>query len=158
MATSLSVYYQSPLGKLRIESDGECLTAIQFTTDEDSTSSQQVEAAIFSQVTNQLDEYFEGSRTNFDLPLAPEGTDFQRQVWEQLLKIPYGQTINYGELAQRLGDANKVRAVGTANGKNPIPIIIPCHRVIGANNNLVGYRGGIDRKKKLLKHEGALLL
>ena len=94
----------------------------------------------------------------FDLPLAPVGTPFQQRVWTALLNIPHGVTISYGELATRLGDPKASRAVGLANGRNPISIIIPCHRVIGANGNLTGYGGGLDRKEWLLRHEGALLL
>jgi methylated-DNA-[protein]-cysteine S-methyltransferase len=90
--------------------------------------------------------------------VKPAGTNFQRSVWKKLQDIPYGKTVTYGELAENLGDANKVRAVGKANGSNPIPIIIPCHRVIGADNKLVGYAGGISRKRYLLRHEGAILL
>jgi methylated-DNA-[protein]-cysteine S-methyltransferase len=105
----------------------------------------------------QLAEYFAGNRTAFDLPLDASGSDFERQVWTLLRAIPYGATTSYGELARRLGDVKLSRAVGAANGKNPIPIIVPCHRVIGANGDLTGFGGGIDRKRWLLEHEGALL-
>ena len=121
-------------------------------------TSPDTKSAILNEAITQLEAYFHGKLTVFELPLAPQGTDFQQLVWENLRDIPYGQTITYGGLAERLGDANKVRAVGTANGQNPIPIVIPCHRVVGANQQLVGYSGGIERKKFLLKHEGALLL
>jgi methylated-DNA-[protein]-cysteine S-methyltransferase len=94
----------------------------------------------------------------FDLPLAAEGTEFEQRVWDALRTIPYGATTSYGEIARRLGDAHNARAVGTANGKNPIPIIVPCHRVIGTNGDLTGFGGGIERKRWLLAHEGALLL
>jgi len=157
MATSHTIYYDSPVGTLRLKSNGQALTALDF-VDEDASPSQQIDSDILLQAIEQLDAYFKGQRKSFDLSLAPEGTDFQQQVWTQLKQIPYGQTISYGQLAAKIGDPNKVRAVGTANGKNPIPIIIPCHRVIGADQTLVGYSGGIDRKKYLLKHEGALLL
>ena len=103
---------------------------------------------------DQLAEYFAGERTTFDLPLAPLGSSWQRSVWEQLLKIGYGETASYGEIAARLGKTNAAsRAVGTANGSNPIPIVIPCHRVIGANGTLTGYAGGLDRKQLLLDLE-----
>jgi methylated-DNA-[protein]-cysteine S-methyltransferase len=102
---------------------------------------------------NQLSEYFQGKRKNFDLPLVIQGTDFQVKVWHELLKIPYAQTISYGEQAKRIGDKNKARAVGMANGQNPIPIIIPCHRVIGSNGHLTGFGGGLDKKAYLLKLE-----
>lgn len=104
----------------------------------------------------QLDEWFGGKRQQFDLPLAPRGTEFQQKVWAALCDIPWGVTISYGELATRIGNPSASRAVGLANGKNPISIIIPCHRVIGANGRLVGYGGGMDRKKTLLQLEGSL--
>ncbi|MDX1672165.1 MAG: methylated-DNA--[protein]-cysteine S-methyltransferase [Balneolaceae bacterium] len=108
--------------------------------------------------SDQLTAYFTGHRRKFDLPLDPDGTGFQRRVWSALQQIPYGSTVTYRQLSERLGDPQALRAVGKANGSNPIPVIIPCHRVIGADNRLVGYSGGIERKKWLLKHEGALLL
>ncbi|HEY0801667.1 MAG TPA: methylated-DNA--[protein]-cysteine S-methyltransferase, partial [Steroidobacteraceae bacterium] len=99
-------------------------------------------------------EYFAGARREFDLPLKMAGTDFQKQVWSELTKIPFGQTRSYGQLAKRLGNPNGSRAVGLANGRNPIAIIVPCHRVIGADGSLTGFGGGIDRKQWLLTHEG----
>jgi methylated-DNA-[protein]-cysteine S-methyltransferase len=111
----------------------------------------------FEDVTTQLTEYFEGRRRAFELPLAPEGTPFQRRVWNALLEIPYGETISYGELAARIGDRSASRAVGLANGSNPLPIVIPCHRVIGSNGKLIGYGGGLPVKRQLLALErGAL--
>jgi methylated-DNA-[protein]-cysteine S-methyltransferase len=107
----------------------------------------------FEEIREQLDAYFAGELEVFDLPLALHGTEFQLRVWEQLAKIPFGQTISYSELARRLGDPKLVRAVGLANGRNPVSIIIPCHRVIGADGSLVGYGGGLERKKWLLEHE-----
>jgi methylated-DNA-[protein]-cysteine S-methyltransferase len=104
-------------------------------------------------VSAQLTEYFRGDRQNFDLALLPVGTEFQRQVWAELSRIPYAQTISYGELARRIGNAKAMRAVGLANGRNPIPIVVPCHRVIGANGSLTGFGGGIERKRWLLEHE-----
>ena len=101
----------------------------------------------------QLDEYFAGTRTRFDLPLRLHGTPFQVEVWEQLRRIPYGETISYGELARRVGNANASRAVGLANGQNPLPIVVPCHRVIGANGKLTGYGGGLPIKARLLELE-----
>jgi methylated-DNA-[protein]-cysteine S-methyltransferase len=101
----------------------------------------------------QLQEYFSGKRQQFDVDLLPIGTDFQRQVWAELSRIPYAQTISYGELARRIGNAKAMRAVGLANGRNPIPIVVPCHRVIGANGSMTGFGGGIDRKRWLLEHE-----
>jgi methylated-DNA-[protein]-cysteine S-methyltransferase len=112
---------------------------------------------LLNRVEAQLNEYFAGSRTTFDLPLEPSGTDFQLSVWELLRKIPYGVTTSYGELARRLGEPKASRAVGAANGANPIPIIVPCHRVVGSKGELTGFGGGIDRKRWLLEHEGALM-
>ncbi|MFD7898397.1 methylated-DNA--[protein]-cysteine S-methyltransferase [Streptomyces sp. NPDC059479] len=109
----------------------------------------------FTEVVRQLDAYFEGELTEFDLPLRLDGTAFQRSVWEQLRKIPYGETRSYGELAENLGKPGASRAVGLANGKNPIGIIVPCHRVIGSTGSLTGYGGGLDRKQRLLVFEGA---
>ena len=106
-------------------------------------------------VFTQLKEYFNRQRKEFDVQLEIVGTDFQKEVWNELKKIPYGETISYGELAERMGDKNKMRAVAAANGANPIPIIIPCHRVIGADGSLTGYGGGLDVKKKLLELEGS---
>ena len=112
---------------------------------------------VLNRVAAQLEEYFAGTRTTFDLPLEPSGTDFQLSVWELLRKIPYGVTTSYGELARRLGDPKATRAVGAANGANPIPIIVPCHRVVGSKGELTGFGGGLDRKRWLLEHEGALM-
>jgi methylated-DNA-[protein]-cysteine S-methyltransferase len=111
----------------------------------------------FDDVVAQLEEYFAGRRRRFDLPLAPEGTPFQQRVWRALLDVPYGETISYGELASRIGQRNASRAVGLANGSNPLPIVIPCHRVIGASGKLTGYGGGLPIKQQLLALErGAL--
>lgn len=107
----------------------------------------------FAVARTQLAEYFDGSRREFDLPLALEGTPFQREVWEALREIPYGETVSYGELALRLGKPDAVRAVGLANGRNPISIVVPCHRVIGADGSLTGYGGGLERKRELLDLE-----
>ena len=106
-----------------------------------------------TEVRQQLQEYFTGQRQQFDLQLLAVGTDFQREVWAELSRIPFGQTISYGELARRIGNAKAMRAVGLANGRNPIPIVVPCHRVIGANGSLTGFGGGIERKRWLLQHE-----
>ena len=111
------------------------------------------EHPVIAEAARQLDEYFAGERTTFDLPLDPEGTDFQQAVWQVLREIPYGETISYGEQARRLGDPRKARAVGAANGRNPISIIVPCHRVIGASGDLTGYAGGLEVKRSLLALE-----
>jgi methylated-DNA-[protein]-cysteine S-methyltransferase len=142
--------FKSPLGFLIIKSDGQFITEISFS---ETDIQEQQTCAVLEKCKEQLAAYFSGKTAAFDLPLQPEGTEFQQKVWAELLKIPCGETITYMELAVRLGDAKAVRAVGTANGKNPIAIVIPCHRVIGAGNKLTGYAGGIWRKKILLELE-----
>jgi len=114
-------------------------------------------SAVLDRARQQLDEYFAGARTAFDLPLDLTGSAFERRVWDALRAIPYGTTVSYGDLARRLGDMRTTRAVGAANGKNPIAIIVPCHRVVGSRGELTGYGGGLDRKRWLLEHEGTLL-
>jgi methylated-DNA-[protein]-cysteine S-methyltransferase len=108
---------------------------------------------LFAEVSSQLEQYFDGHRTEFDLPLTLDGTAFQRRVWTALRGIPYGRTLSYGQLADQIGQPSAARAVGLANGKNPIGIIVPCHRVVGADGSLTGYGGGIERKHYLLAHE-----
>ena len=114
-------------------------------------------AVVLREAIIQLSEYFAGDRHEFDLPLDPVGTDFQQSAWMQLRQIPYGVTISYGEQARRLGDVRKSRAVGAANGRNPISIIVPCHRVIGANGSLTGFAAGLEAKSWLLRHEQGTL-
>lgn len=145
----------SPLGNLRIVASQDAIHSLTFT---DLPISNKSDTDLLTSTSKQLDEFFSGVRKKFDLPLAPEGSDFQQRVWQALQEIPFGKTVTYGELSEKLGDPNAVRAVGTANGKNPIAIIIPCHRVIGSDQKLTGYAGGIERKRWLLQHEGALLL
>lgn len=142
--------YRSPPGFLNLKSDGLSITEISFSEEE---LKEKNDCALLLKFTQQLEEYFSGKYMDFNLPLNPEGTEFQKKVWSELLKIPYGETINYFELAVRLGDSKSVRAVGTANGRNPLAIVIPCHRLIGAGNKLTGYAGGLDRKLWLLEHE-----
>jgi methylated-DNA-[protein]-cysteine S-methyltransferase len=108
------------------------------------------DCVVLKETARQLEEYFAGERTDFDLPLAAEGTPFQRRVWDALRAIPYGETVSYGELARRIGQPTASRAVGLANGRNPISIVVPCHRVIGSSGKLVGYGGGLERKQTLL--------
>ncbi|WP_445666231.1 methylated-DNA--[protein]-cysteine S-methyltransferase [Fodinibius sp. AD559] len=158
MSKDYTTYTQSPLGPLQVKAKEHGLTAINYCDDNPSESLDQHQHPVLTKTIDQLNEYFGGQRKTFDIPLILKGTNFQEKVWKQLQKIPYGQTISYSELAERLGDAKKARAVAGANGLNPIPIIIPCHRVIGADNKLTGYSGGIERKESLLKLEGALLL
>ncbi len=147
-------FLESPIGILRILSNGNGITEIKF-MDFDGPEDPDVHT---ESAKTQLREYFSGNRTVFQLDLQPDGTDFEQKVWKQLLEIPQGSTTTYGSIAKKLGDGKASQAVGKANGKNPIAIVIPCHRVIGANQNLVGYAGGLKRKEWLLKHEGALLL
>ncbi len=151
-----STYYPSPLGTIEICGTEESITSVLF-LDADHTDNSQSNP-LLEKCVQQLDEYFHHQRRQFELPLAPQGTPFQQQVWEKLLEIPYGTTTSYHEIASRLGNPKAIRAVGGANGKNPIVIIIPCHRVIGANGKLIGYGGGLWRKEWLLKHEKNVLL
>jgi methylated-DNA-[protein]-cysteine S-methyltransferase len=144
----------SPVGPLTIVGDQEGLRSVLFGAQNEGSG---VRGGIVDEAVRQLHAYFSGKLTRFDLPLKPEGTPFQLAVWEQLLKIPYGKVISYGDLAKRIGKPNSSRAVGAANGSNPIPIIIPCHRVIGSNGRLTGYGGGIHIKEALLKLESVRL-
>jgi methylated-DNA-[protein]-cysteine S-methyltransferase len=152
---------ESPLGSILLTSDGESLTSLYLVAPqrEPATGPDWVrrdDAAPFAEAKRQLAAYFDGRLTEFDLPLAMRGTGFQTRVWEELKGIPYGVTISYGELARRIGQPNASRAVGLANGRNPIAIIIPCHRVIGANGKLTGYGGGLSRKEALLALEASV--
>lgn len=156
----------SPVGELLLTATDEGLTRVWFEEHRHGgprsaewRSAEEVGGAadrILRDAREQLDAYFAGERTTFDLPLAAAGTPFQERVWEALRSIPFGHTTSYGEIAIRMGEPKAVRAVGAANGRNPIPIIVPCHRVIGANGDLTGFGGGIERKRWLLEHEGAL--
>lgn len=148
----------SPIGYLHIKATEDALVEISFLEEEKKQYPAKPPSGIIEKAVEQLNEYFEGNRTVFELPLAPEGTKFQRQVWSALQAIPFGSTITYSRLSEKLGNPKAIRAVGRANGQNPIPIIIPCHRVVGSNDDLIGYSGGIERKLRLLQHEGALLL
>ncbi|MCX6401571.1 MAG: methylated-DNA--[protein]-cysteine S-methyltransferase [Propionibacteriales bacterium] len=149
---------ESPIGPLRIVEQAGAITAIEFSPFRDNDGRprglQADDAPVLKEAVRQLAAYFAGDRAGFDLPLNPVGSEWQRAVWAQLLKIDYGETASYGEIAGRLGKTNAAsRAVGTANGSNPIPIVIPCHRVIGADGTLTGYAGGIERKQALLELE-----
>jgi methylated-DNA-[protein]-cysteine S-methyltransferase len=150
-------YLDTPIGTLLVAGDEKAVRRIDFpkngkarTPDRDWTESSR---GPVGQAVKQLREYFAGRRAEFDLPLAPSGTEFQRTVWRNLQDIPYGETISYGELAKRVGNPKASRAVGAANGQNPIPIVIPCHRVIGANGKLTGFGGGLPTKEALLALE-----
>jgi methylated-DNA-[protein]-cysteine S-methyltransferase len=146
------VIYNSPLGPLAIFAEDNAIREVKFDGQLDEENS----SDIIDECIKQLDEYFEGERQSFDLRLNPSGTDFQLRVWGELQNIPYGKSITYSDMAVRLGDIKTIRAAGTANGKNKIPIIIPCHRVIGKDGSLVGFAGGLERKEWLLKHEGVI--
>ncbi|MFC8828144.1 methylated-DNA--[protein]-cysteine S-methyltransferase [Streptomyces sp. NPDC057137] len=148
----------SPYGPLTLVATDGVLSALYMTEQRHRPPQEtfgEVDARPFGGVIDQLDEYFAGERTEFDLPLLLHGTPFQRSVWEQLRTIPYGETRSYGQLADALGKSGASRAVGLANGKNPVGIIVPCHRVIGSTGSLTGYGGGLDRKQRLLVFEGA---
>ncbi|MPZ89455.1 MAG: methylated-DNA--[protein]-cysteine S-methyltransferase [Nitriliruptorales bacterium] len=150
----------SPLGELTLVADGEHLTGLHLPSLEGKpmvVSGARKDSSPFREVIAQLEGYFAGTRTTFEVPLAPQGTPFQQRVWQALQEIPYGRTASYGQLAERIGSPRAVRAVGLANGRNPIPIIIPCHRVIGADGSLTGYGGGMDRKRLLLDLEAHTL-
>lgn len=151
-----STIFESPFGKLRLFSNGKKLTRILLPSqlsESDAGFSNNTDP-ILQQACDELESYFAGTRKEFAVAIAPEkGTEFQRQVWTELSRIPIGTTITYTELAMRVGRPSAVRAVGAANGKNLIPIIVPCHRVIGANGSLTGFAGELDLKRQLLDHE-----
>ena len=142
----------SPIGPLLLTGDGERLTGLYMDRPPDGGSR---DDAAFAPVREQLEAYFSGELTRFDIPLAARGTEFQRRVWDALREIPYGETTSYGALAESIGCPDACRAVGLANGRNPISIVVPCHRVIGSYGALTGYGGGIERKRWLLDFESA---
>lgn len=150
MGKIFKAYYSSPIGVVEISGTEDGVTSIIFAEAEE-TSDRIPE--VLKNAYNQLDEYFTGKRRVFDLKLSLEGTGFQKKVWMELMNIPYGETLTYRDIANKLNNSNAVRAVGNANGKNPISIVVPCHRVIGSNGKLTGYAGGLERKAWLLKHE-----
>ncbi len=142
--------YNSIIGDIFISADENFLLSVKFVNH---NFIENKENKIIRQTIKQLNEYFNGKRKKFELPLNPKGTEFQKKVWLQLMNIPYGKTATYKDIATLIGNTNASRAVGNANNKNPIAIIIPCHRVIGSNNKLTGYAGGLDKKEKLLNLE-----
>lgn len=146
-----TAYYSSPLGLLKLQCSDKYIKSVSFTNAKDHI--QNDEHKLVHACAKQLEEYFAGKRKQFTLPLNQDGTEFQEKVWDLLYKIPYGKTISYNELAKQYGDLKAIRAVASANGKNNIAIIVPCHRVIGSDHSLVGYAGGLWRKKWLLDHE-----
>lgn len=155
-----SMFYskiESPIGELLLTADERGLTGLFMNAKAeipDSSSSRN--DAVFHEAKRQIDAYFAGTLKVFDLPIVFTGTPFQNEVWKALCEIPFGETLSYGSMARRVGRPAASRAVGAANGRNPISIIVPCHRVIGADGSLTGYGGGMDRKRWLLHHEGAL--
>ena len=149
-------YYYSPIGYLEIGGTDENIVSVNF-LDANPARDAQV-SPLLEDCIQQLGEYFQKKRQKFDLPLLPEGTSFQKLVWKKLLEIPFGAANSYLDIAKRIGDPKAIRAVGAANGKNPISIVVPCHRVIGANGKLIGYGGGLWRKEWLLRHEQSVML
>jgi methylated-DNA-[protein]-cysteine S-methyltransferase len=149
----ICTFVESPIGRLLLTSDGEALTGLAM--DGRPQAGWREDRGWFAAARAQLEAYFAGELRGFDLPLAPRGTPFQERVWEMLLTIPHGATRTYAEIAARVGKPSASRAVGAANGRNPIAIIIPCHRVVGADGGLTGYAGGLARKAWLLRHERA---
>jgi methylated-DNA-[protein]-cysteine S-methyltransferase len=153
-------YYASPLGTIQISCNHSCITRVHFLHKEETAAAgndtQTATPPVLQECLDQLIEYFQGQRKNFDIPVYQEGTLFQQSVWNELLNIPFGKTISYLTLAKRLGDPKAIRAAASTNGKNNIAIIVPCHRVIGSNNDLVGYASGLWRKKWLLEMEAKI--
>jgi methylated-DNA-[protein]-cysteine S-methyltransferase len=150
-------YFKSPIGTLRLVSDGSSLLRIEFEGQYcEKAGETQAWDAVLKRCAKQLDEYFAGKRLAFDLPLAAAGTEFQKSVWRALEEIPYGELRSYSDIANSIDRAKAVRAVGAANGRNPLPIVVPCHRVIGSNGSLTGFAGGLATKEQLLKLEGAI--
>jgi methylated-DNA-[protein]-cysteine S-methyltransferase len=151
-------YVDSPIGRLLLTSDGGALTGLYMEPSRKSQSTdgwvRDVSVAPLQETVRQLTEYFAGARREFDLPLRLQGTAFQQRVWRELTEIPFGETWSYGQLARRINKPSASRAVGLANGQNPVSIVVPCHRVIGADGSLTGYGGGLERKSWLLAHEG----
>jgi methylated-DNA-[protein]-cysteine S-methyltransferase len=143
--------YLSPLGWINVTVEDDAVTDVQF-SDQPFEQNTLVNDVLINTI-RQLEEYFTGNRSEFDLKLNPRGTDFQVKVWKELLHIPFGKTVSYHEMSARIGDEKSIRAAASANGKNPIAIIIPCHRVIGSDGSLTGYAGGVEKKSWLLNHE-----
>ena len=147
--------YTSPIGRIKIVADNDCIQALTFIEVTESIShSEEIESpTVIHQCIDELIEYFNGTRTKFTVPIHQGGTDFQQKVWKELYEVPFAKTMSYAELAKKLGDPKVIRAAASANGKNKIAIIVPCHRIIGSDRNLTGYAWGLARKKWLLQHE-----
>ena len=153
-------YYESRLGQILLTASASALTGLHFVGEKyypgiSSTWQRNANFTVIKSTLAQLDEYFAGNRKSFDIALAPEGTEFQHQVWKTLTALRYGETATYGQLAQRVGNPHAVRAVGAANGRNPISIVLPCHRVVGSDGSLTGFAGGLEAKAALLDFERA---
>ena len=149
---NFTTYLKSPIGQMKITANGDSINSI-FYVFPDTEMPQENSNEVLEICKQQLNEYFSGERKEFDVPISQEGTEFQQKVWNELVKIPHGKTVSYNYIAERVGGKNMMRAVGSANGKNQISIIVPCHRVIGSDGRLTGYAGGMWRKEWLLKHE-----
>ena len=156
MNSQFYTYYQSPIGLLKIGANENVINEIIFVDNAGEINEGFTLTPLLKECIEQLIEYFNGVRLSFNLPIYQQGTPFQSKVWSELLNIDFGKTITYLDLAKRLGDPKVIRAAASTNGKNNICIIVPCHRVVGANNNLVGYSGGLPRKKWLLSHENKI--
>lgn len=155
MQTLFEHIYSSPIGRIKIVADKDCIQSITFieTTEMVSDLEGKDSPEVILQCMDELMDYFNGNRTQFTVPIHQSGTEFQQKVWKELYELPFAKTMSYGELANKLGDPKVIRAAASANGKNKIAIIIPCHRIIGSNSNLTGYAWGLARKKWLLQHE-----
>ena len=153
-------FLETPIGTLRLVSNGDGLTSIEFPGRHGTIEEGDIQAidSVLEAAAEQLSEYFAGTRNHFQLPLNPGGTAFQQTVWSALAQIPYGELRSYKDIAETIGKPKAVRAVGAANGRNPLPIVVPCHRVIGSDGSLTGFAGGLPAKTRLLTLEGALLL
>jgi methylated-DNA-[protein]-cysteine S-methyltransferase len=152
---------QTPLGPMLAVASQEALVALDFLDAKyasriDAAWKEDREAPVLRDCARQLAEYFDGERGRFDLPLSPEGSEFQRRIWREIARVPYGKTLTYSELARRAGAPGSARAAGAATGRNPIAIVVPCHRIVGAGGSLTGYAGGLARKARLLELEGSL--
>lgn len=152
MSAKFVSYLKSPIGELKLKADENSVNSILFVFDDTVMEAENCNE-VLEICKKQLNEYFSGERKEFDVSISQEGTEFQQRVWEELGKIPHGRTLSYNYIAERVGGKNMMRAVGSANGKNQISIIVPCHRVIGSDGSLTGYAGGMWRKEWLLKHE-----
>lgn len=146
-------FYDTKIGRIGIASNSDAVTNVYFSGENTPSGMELKETELIKKAGEEINEYFSGKRNNFDIPLEPEGTEFQKSVWDVLKKIPYGKTFTYKQVAEAVGNPKACRAVGMANNKNPIPLFIPCHRVIGSNGKLVGFGGGLDIKEYLLNLE-----